>query len=191
MARRTVSIPGRPALGRTKTDPIPVVKTRRMLDIRNLTSLPAGKMCPVAAWPLLREDRLAMTRLRLNLEMMETAELLMNAINVRAMAYLVPNLAFDRFNGIDQLNRSYAGVPEGDAVGATVTPYFKTRTMEAHGVNEVLTILGKHARPGTVINDAYVEAYNAIWNFRVRNRSPDIDERALDDHTLAKCSGGR
>lgn len=175
----------RPHLGRTRTDPIPVARTRRVLDIRNLTSIPAGKMTPVAAWPLLREDRLAMTRLRLNFEMMETAELLMNAVHVRALAYLVPNLAFDRFNGIDQFNRSYTGQPETD--GGVVVPFFKTRVMEAHGLNPILKYLGKHARPGQVINDAYVEAYNEIWNFRVTNRSPDIATRLTTDNTLAKA----
>lgn len=179
------NVSGRPQLGRTRTDPIPVMKSRRGLDVRCLTSFMPGKMVPVYAFPLLREDRLSMSRLRLTFEMMETAELLMNAVTVRAMAYLVPNLAFERFNGIDQLNRSYSKVAEID--GGTVTPYFTTRVMEAHGVNEILTVMGKHARPGQVINDAYVEAYNEIWNFRVTNRSPDIAKRALTDTTLAKA----
>lgn len=178
------NVSGRPALGRTRTDPIPVAQSRRGLDVRVLTSFLPGQMVPVCAIPLLREDRLQ-GRLRLNFEQMETAELLVNAVSVRCLAYLVPNLAFDRFNGIDQLNRSYSKVAETE--GGTVTPYFKTRVMEAHGVNKILTTMGKHARPGQTINDAYVEAYNTIWNFRVRNRSPDIALRALTDTTLAKA----
>lgn len=172
-------------LSRTKTTPIPVPRTRRRLDLRTLTSMPAGKMVPIAAWPLLREDRLSMSRVRLSFEMMETAELLVNAVNVRVLAYLVPNLAFPRFNGIDQLNRSYAGIPDVD--GGAVIPFFKTRVMEAHAVNKVLTSMGKHARPGTVINDAYVESYNLIWNLRAANRSPDIVPRLLDNSSFAKA----
>lgn len=157
----------------------------RRLDIRGLTSLPAGKMVPLVAFPLLREDRLAMSRFRLNFEMLETVEILMNAVNVRVMAYLVPNLAFDRFNGVDQLNRSYMKQPETD--GGTITPYFKTLAAGAHGSNEIMMRMGKHARPGQLVNQAYVEAYNEIWNFRVRNRSPDITPRLVTDTTLAKA----
>lgn len=170
---------------RTRTDPIPVARTRRVLDIRNLTSIPAGKATPVAAFPLLREDRLSMTRLRLNFEMLETAELLMNAINVRVLAYLVPQLAFTRFDGIDALNRSYMGQL---AAGASqVVPYFTTLTQGTHGSNAIHKYLGKHARPGQVVNGAYVEAYNTIYNFRCANRSPDLVERTLVDTTLAKA----
>lgn len=174
-----------PSLARTKTTPIPTARSRRGQDIRVLTSMPAGKMVPLVAFPLLREDRLSMSRLRINFEMMETAELLANAVNIRVLAYLVPNLAFDRFNGIDQLNRSYMKQPETD--GGTVTPFFLSGGAGAHGASAILKYLGKHARAGQIINHAYVEAYNEIWNFRVTNRSPDIAKRSSMDNTLAKA----
>lgn len=168
---------------RMRTDPIPVARTRRGLDIRNLTSFMPGKMVPVAAWPLLREDRMNMSRLRLNFEQMETAELLMNAVNVRAMAYLVPFLAFDRFDGIDALNRSYM---KQMAAGATqVIPFFTQLTQGPHGSNAIHKSMGLHARPGQMVNGGYVEAYNTIWNYRAKNRSPDIPLRTLVDTTLA------
>lgn len=173
----------RPSIGRTRTDPIPVARSQRVLDIRNLTSFMPGKAAPVCAFPLLREDRLAMSRFRINIEQMETAELLMNAVTVRAMAYLVPNLAFDRFDGIDQLNRSYK--KELNAGASQVIPYFTTLTEGAHGSNAIHKCLGKHARPGTQVNGAYVEAYNTIYNFRAKNRSPDLEMRTLVDTTLA------
>lgn len=169
---------------RMKTTPVPVQKSVRRLDCRSLTSMPAGKVVPIYAFPLLREDRLSMSRFRLNFEMMETAELLMNPVNVSVRAYLVPNLAFDRFNGIDQLNRSYMKQPETD--GGVVTPFFQTMAF-ARATNEIMTRLGLHAREGQLINTAYVEAYNQIWNYRVANRSPDIAKRALSDVTLAKA----
>lgn len=173
-----------PSLSRTKTVPIPTTRTNRRLDFRNLTSLPAGKMVPLAAFPLLREDSISFSRLRLSFEMMETVEILMNAINVNVKAYLVPNLAFDRFNGIDQLNRSYMKQPETD--GGAVTPFFTTVAFD-RATMPILTYMGKHARQGQLINSAYIEAYNEIWNFRAANRSPDIAKRLVTDNTLAKA----
>lgn len=168
---------------RMRTTPVPVQRTTRRHDLRVLTSLPAGKMVPLAAVPLLREDSLTRLNARISFEMAETVELLMNAVNVRVMAYLVPKLALDRFSGMDELNRSYEGVPIAD--GASVTPWFTTMEAPAHGANQVLTYMGKHARPGTTINAEYIEVYNQIWNFRAKNRSPDITPRTALDGTLA------
>lgn len=173
-----------PSLRRTKTTPIPVNRSGRTLDLRCMTSMPAGRMVPIAAFNLLREDQLATSRLRINFDMMETVEILMNAVQVNVKAYLVPHLAFDRFgNSMDALNRSYAGEPTVE--GGTVIPYFNTKAGAAAGVDEVLGYMGKHFREGQTINTAYNEAYNVIWNFRAANRSPDITPRALNDVTLA------
>lgn len=163
---------------RMTTTPVPVQRTIRRHDLRVLTSLPAGKMVPLAAIPLLREDSLTRFDARVSFEMMETVEMLMNAVNVTVKAYLVPNLAFDRFSGMDELNRSYEGVAIAD--GATVTPYFETMPVPAGGSKDVpiLRYMGKHAMPGATINTAYIEAYNEIWNFRAKNRSPKITARA-------------
>lgn len=172
----------RPSMNRMTTSPIPVPRTRRNHDIRVLSSLPAGKMVPLAAIPLLREDS-GSGSMRLTFEMMETAEILMNAINVDVKAYLVPNLAFPRFSGMDELNRSYEGIPNQE--GGPVTPYFEFEAAGPHGSNKIHLHMGKHARPTQMVNTAYVEAYNEIWNFRAKNRSPDITLREKGDKTLA------
>ena len=160
---------------RTETRPIAVPRTMRRNSARGITSLPAGMMVPIAAFPLLREDAVRSGRLRFSYESMETAEVLMNAINVDMKAYLVPNLALERFNGsMDQLNLSYEGKPplEGEAL----VPYIETAPFGAHGSNLVYKYLGLHGRPDQLVNTAYLEAYNAIWNFRAKNRSPDLYE---------------
>lgn len=187
MARNTVSFNnGASPLSRTRSQPIPIPRTSRMQDIRVITSFMPGKMVPLACIGLLREDRLRYSRYRISFEMMETAEILMQAVNVNVKAYLVPNLAFERFDGIDQLNRSYQKEPK-ETGGSTVIPFIKTMTMPAHGASEVLTKMGIHAKPGSTVNSAYVEAYNLIWNFRAANRSPDIAPRTMTDQTLAKA----
>lgn len=168
---------------RTKTTPIPVQRTTRNMAARVLTSLPAGKMVPIMAIPLLREDSVTSANYRLAFEMNETVEVLMNAVNVRVMAYLVPKLAFSRFDGMDSLNKSYEGLPPIE--GQPVVPWFKTFPMQDPGVHKVLYYMGKHARKGQLVNTEYLEAYNAIWNFRAKNRSKDIPLRVEDDGTLA------
>lgn len=172
-------------VSRTRTTPIPLSRSQRRIDYRALTSMPAGKVVPIAAFPLLREDALSMSRFRLSFEMMETAEVLANAVNIRVMAYLVPFLAFDRFNGIDQLNRSYQKVAERD--GGSIIPFIETSVAPAHGTHPILKYLGKHAKQGVAINNAYTEAYNVIHNFRAANRSPELAEtpRLKTDTSLA------
>lgn len=166
-----------------KTTPLPVQRTKRMIDIRALTSMPAGKMVPIAAIPLLREDSVSSAQFQMGFEMMETVEVLMNAVHVRTMAYLVPKLALERFDGLDAINKSYSGLPPME--GQPVVPWFEPMVAPAHGANDVFTYMGKHFKPGDAINAEYIEAYNAIWNFRAKNRSPDITLRDRLATTLA------
>ena len=168
---------------RLKTTPIPVQRTTRPSMHRILTSFEPGFMVPVMAMPLLREDSVAGAAFRISFEMKETVEVLMNAVNARVLTYLVPKLAFERFSGMDAINKSYEGIPVED--GGEVVPWFDTMPAPAHGANAILKKMGKHARPGATINSEYVEAYNAIWNFRATQRSPDIAKRTRLDATLA------
>lgn len=169
---------------RTRTQPLVAPRTMRRQSARGLTSLPAGKMVPLAAFPLLREDAVRSGRLRFSFEQMETAEVLMNAIKVRCLAYFVPMLALDRFNGsMDQLNLSYEGRPPVE--GADVVPYIEQVPFGAHGSNDVYRYLGLHGRADQMVNSAYLEAYNQIWNFRAKNRSPDLALRNRLDAGLA------
>lgn len=144
--------------------------------------MPAGKMTPIAAIPMLREDA-ARVRLSISTQMMETADLLINQVNLSVKAYLVPHLAFERFTSVDDLNRSYEGKPARE--GLPVTPYIEHFEADPYAQDEILRYLGKHAKPGSMISTAYHEAYNAIWNFRAANRSPDISERGRLEKTLA------
>lgn len=150
------------------TAPIAVPRTMRMHTARGLTSLPAGKMVPIAAIPLFREDAVRSGRLRFSFESMETAEILMNAINVKVSAYLVPTLALDRFEGsMDQLNRSWEGVA---FKALPVVPFITTHAFGAGGANAIYKYLGLHGRDTQQVNDMYLESYNQIWNFRARNQ---------------------
>lgn len=181
----------RPSLGtnpvglmnRTKTTPIAAQRTTRIKRERVLTSLPAGKMVPLFAVPLLREDSITRAEYRIAFEMNETVEVLMNAVNVRVMAYLVPRLAFERYDGLDSLNKSWAGLPliEGEAV----TPWVQTIPAKAPGEDKIMYYLGKHARTGQLISTDYHEAYNCVWNHRAKNRSKDLTLRTALDDTLA------
>ena len=176
--------PNASSINRMRTQPVVAPRTMRRQSARGITSLPAGKMVPIAAVPLLREDAVKSGRLRFNFEHMETAEILMNAINVRTMAYFVPMLALERFNGsMDQLNLSYEGKPplEGEAV----VPYIEQMAFGEHGANAIFKYLGVHGRADQMVNSAYVEAYNQIWNFRAKNRSPDLALRTRLQSDLA------
>lgn len=162
---------------RMRSTPIPVPKSQRAIDQRVLTTIPAGFITPLVAFPLLREDALTSCRLTFGLELYETVDLLANPVLLNVRAYVVPWLAFERFNGsIDTLNRSYKG--EAEPGGSTVVPWFHSSTgvigPQGAANNEVLFHLGCHQQPGTPYSWAYNEAYNVIVGHRYVNRSPEL-----------------
>jgi len=161
--------------------PVQATQTLRTDNKRVLTSSKAGKIVPLAVVPLLREDRVSRGQMRVRLEMMETAEMLMNAINVTVYAHFIPYLASDRFNGMDQMNRSYAGVPETE--GGSVVEFLPTVTFDP--TQEFWATLGAHAAPLSPVNGFPLEAYNILVNHRRKARSPKLPLRTLYDTTLA------
>jgi hypothetical protein len=190
------------------TAPITVQRSTRRDRGRVLTSADAGKVLPLKYIPMLREDAVKRGRVRVNIEMMETAELLMNGIRVDVMAHYVPMLAFERFNGsMEELNRSYKGET---GIGGTVVPYFEknkfykpsTDTVEVFnswtGVDTgsntdtnayapgFYQIMGLHTQASNH-NSTVVEAYNAIVNHRRKARSASLPLRNPYDHRLAEA----
>lgn len=171
-------------INRMHTAPLNVPRTNRNHRVTAISSFDPGKMAPIFVAPLLREDAVRLGRMRFSFELQETAEILMNPVNVALRAYLVPSLAFERFEGSrDQFDRSYAGQPRVE--GDDVVPFFEKHAMGAHGSNAVYKTLGIHGSPTDQVNTMYLEAYNAIWNFRAKNRSPDIPLRDRLDGDLA------
>ncbi|TLX08082.1 hypothetical protein [Rhizobium sp. MHM7A] len=175
------------SIARTNTTPIPIARSVRQINQIVATSMPAGKMVPVTAFPLLREDTLRNSMIHCKVDLMETAEIIKNGVKCRFMAYFVPFLAFERFNGgMDEFNRSY--MKQNIADGATVTPFFNTMVAGAVGSIPIHKYLGFHAAAADTINTAYIEAYNLIWNFRARNRSETLyqaKKRLMTATTLA------
>jgi hypothetical protein len=142
----------------------------------------------------------------MNVEMMETSEMLMNGVGVTLYAHFVPMLAFDRFNGsMDELNRSYK--KENGAAGSVVPFFEKNKYYEP--ISDVVSIasnphlldtklfnsgsveneifyqtMGIHQQ-ATNFNTTIVEAYNAIVNHRRKARSKSLPLRNAFDHRLA------
>lgn len=176
--------PGRVDINRQRTDALTFPRSMRRHNARAITSLAAGKSAPIFCSGLLREDAIRSGRMRFQFEMMETAEIIMNPINVRVMAYFVPMLALERFQGsMDILNKSYMGEPSVE--GGAVIPYLETHAFGAHGANAIYKSLGLHGRPGQLVNTAYLESYNLIQNFRRKNRSPKLSLRNRLETTIA------
>lgn len=172
-------------VNRMTTQPIKTVRTNRNHPLTVLTSLPPGKMVPIAAVPLLREDS-ASGRARIAVEMHETVEMLMNPVFCTVSAYFVPHLCLERFQGsMDQFNRSYMGQKQTDDPSAVVVPFIETHAYGAHGANAVYKALGLHANPTDQVNTAILEGYNQIWNMRATNRSKEITKRTRLQTDLA------
>jgi len=166
------------------TTPLTPKRSTRIDQKTVITSGNAGKIIPVACIPLLREDGVKRSRMQIATEMMETAETLFNGVNVTVNAHLVPKLAFDRFNGMDDLNRSYQGVPRED--GETPIPFIETHTF-SQAENEFYKTLGMHAQGSATVNRDYIEAYNTVVNFRRKQRSSSLSMRTMTDTSLAQA----
>jgi hypothetical protein len=165
-----------------KSTPLQPDMTLRTVPLKGATSLQPGKNVPVAATPLLREDRVNRGQMRLQIDAAEMVRTPMNAIGVTAMVHFVPYLAFERFeNSLDRLNRSYKGEP--DKAGGDLVPFINTVAYDRDAA--FWKTLGIHAVQGAAVNDAYLEAYNTLWNYRAAARSKHITERTLQDTTLA------
>lgn len=174
-------------INRLTAAPLRTARTVRQHPLSIGTSMVAGKCVPLAAIPLFREDALSANDITVKCEMMESHELLMNNVNLRVTAYVVPKQAFDRFQqSRDQLDRSYMGQPQID--GGAVIPYFETQTLAANlSNNPLMKAMGMHGNTGQVINTDYIEAYNQIINMRRRNRSPNLAKRTRLDTSLAEA----
>lgn len=173
------------ATNHTNTNPVNTRKTRRMHNLRVMTSVKAGKLMPVAVIPLLREDSLNGV-IHVGVEQQETVEILMNNVDVVMQAWLVPTLADqERFRTMDDVILAYNG--ESRKEGEPVVPFIERIAMGARGTNPVLDVLGKHAKPTDMVNAFYNVAYNLIYNHRAANVSDKIQRRPRLTKTLAQA----
>ena len=187
--------------------PITVQKSMRKARGRVLTSGDAGKILPLKYEWLHREDGVQSGKIRVNVEMMETSEMLMNGVGVTCYAHFVPMLAFDRFNGsMNELNASYK---KENGVAGSVVPFFESNKIYNTSSSSVFAVtdpagidtsytgsswhadefygtMGIHTQ-ASVYNTTIVEAYNAIVNFRRKARSKSLPLRNAFDHSLAEA----
>lgn len=176
-------------------------RTRRTDTARILTSGDVGKILPIKMIPLFREDAVQNGRVRITVEMMETAEMLANSVMVEAQAHFVPFLAFSQFNGIDSFNRSYMKEAESD--GSTINFFEKNKFFDGSsvltiadkpdfdtdnrwGLAQFYQTLGLHHNENN-INNSYVQSYNAVVNHRLEARSKNLPTRNEFDHNLAEA----
>jgi hypothetical protein len=180
--------------------PVSFSRTKRMQKGRVLTSGDAGKIIPIKADPCLREEGFS-GNINIDVEMMETSEKPVNAIVAKAMTYYVPFLAFEQFNGsIEELNRSYS--KENGIAGSQVSFFEKNKYYNGssvvtdstptdmdtgdNGRAEFYGTMGIH-HGAADMNNAYVQAYNAIVNHRRKARSASLATRNEFDHNLAEA----
>lgn len=180
----SMALPAQTTPDNYRTTPQQYAPTVRTDFKRVLTTGFGGKFLPVAAIPLLREDRLQASTFRFGFQMAETAQMLMNPVRVAVHAWFVPKLAFERYGDRGILNRSYLKQAEKDG---EVVPWFQPVDywQAANTPHPVYRAMGLHAPAGEQVNSDYVEAYNAIWNYVAEQASPSIAKRGATDPSLA------
>lgn len=180
--------------------PVAFQRTKRASKGRVLTSGDAGKILPIKADPILREEGFN-GNINIDVEMMETSEKPVNAIIAKACTYFVPYLAFEQFNGsIEELNRSYS--KENGIAGSQVDFFEKNKYYNGssvvtdstptdmdtgdNGRAEFYGTMGIH-HGAADMNTSYVQAYNAIVNHRRKARSASLATRNEFEHDLAEA----
>lgn len=180
-------------VNRMKTTPVKFPRSKRNHAIGKITSVKPGVCAPIAAIPLFRMDgvggrkgadrKWSSSRINFAIEMAETKDRIANKVRARVTAYVVPWLAFERFNGSrDEMDKSYAGE---QGLAGQVIPFIETHKAGAYGSSPFYKTLALHGNPGRDMNTMYLEAYNLIWNYRAKNRSAGITPRVRLDETLA------
>lgn len=161
-------------IARTNTAPLDGPRSLRALNVMVGTTIPAGKVTPLAAFMILREDTLRSSKLIAKVDIMEAVEAVRNGIKVRFQTWFVPWLAFERFDGgMDELNRAYTKT--AGANGGAITSFFNTGVLgSAASAVPIHRYLGEHHTATDVINYQNIEAYNAIINHRLKNRSATL-----------------
>lgn len=164
--------------------PIATQRSVRGDKLRALTSCDPGKVVPLGYTWLNREDEVRRGQIEVSIEMDQTVKPLVNGVNARIYAHLVPHSAMERFmGGMDTFNRSYRGVEEPST--SAVIPFFKQMKFDRDA--PFWKVTGTQWPQDADINDAPVEAYNTLVNWRRRARSTKITERSLLDTTLAEA----
>lgn len=174
---------------RMKTEPIPVVRQHRPVTVRTFTTFDPGLRVPVVGFGLLQGDS-ASGRLNVAVEMHETHEVLFNRMFARFSAWFIPGPANNRFmRNMSFYERSAEGVAKTDEDGDTVIPFIETHTMPAT-VPPIYRAMGIAAKTGTALSTCYIEGYNQVVNYVNRNLSKSIEDREVDDTTLAPAVWG-
>ena len=158
--------PYQPDAPRLRRTPIAHQRFLRPMQAGVVTSSMGGKLVPLTAIGLQREDGMRMSRFAVNVQMFETASMLINPVRITARAYFVPKLALDRFKDMGNIDRSYNNEPEVDGL---VTPWFE---QAPDGVTELETHLGLH---DATRNSDIIESYNQIWNHLATHTSPSLE----------------
>lgn len=168
----------------TMVQPIPIPRNVYAREVKGLTSGRAGKIIPLMAGMIKREDGLKASRLSVKIEADEMVEAIMNGQGVRVQVTLVPFPAFERFGSLDAFNWAYMGVPNTHT--GVVAPLFQM----VPTVGEFWNTLGVHAPldGGTrKANSMALEAYNAYVNWRYSMVSKRLAARTALDTTLARA----
>lgn len=174
--------------GRMSTEPVPVVRQTRSFPLRGVTTLKAGRIMPIAAYNVLREDS-SQGRVPVAVEMRETEELLVNKVWLRLTSAFIPHSALQRFEKNPTfVQKSYQG--EAPMEGKTVIPYIQTHIYGTAGANAVYKTLGLFAPATAEVNTSYLESYNEFVNYVAMNRSKSLDQREPLDSTLAPAFWG-
>lgn len=169
-------------MARQSTTTVRYDRTLRRDNNNTKTSARAGVVVPIGYAPLLRGDSAA-GRISVDLLLKEMPKPLQNAVIARFQAWFVPRSSLPYFSGRDEFMHSYQG-EDVKALGvADRTPpaFFDTETgtteIATLAASELYTTMGIHLTPATPVNLDLVDAFNLVYNFRLKSYTSKLARR--------------
>lgn len=170
-------------MSRQNLAPIQFNRTRRVDNDSLMTSGRAGKVVPVGFIPLFRGDS-ASGYVSVQFDLADMPKPILNAVVANVQAWFVPKSALPQFGGYDEFIASYSGETIKNYPTGTRTPpqfFLKSGTTGAALTNllksTVLTSVGLHAVTGKAVNYDYLDAFTAVYNFRLEAHSSKLPKR--------------
>lgn len=176
-------------MARQQTSPVTFNRTTRRDRSITMTSGRAGKVVPVAYFPVLNGDA-GSGRVGIDIELGEMPRPLLNGVFANVQAWLVPKCAHPQFAGYDDYMHARLGTDIKTLGAADRTPpaFFTTLTgadLTTVANSELFKALGVHLSSGQDINTDLIDAFNLIYNFRLAAHSSKLTRREYASENLA------
>jgi len=177
-------------MARQSTAPVQFNRSIRTDEGVLMSSGRAGLVIPVGYAPVLRGDSVA-GRISVDLNLAEMPRPLLNAVFANVQAWFVPKSIHPQFAGMDEFYASYAGEPIKTVGQPDRAPpaffHYNSSFNTFFPTSPFAQTLGIHTVSGDTLNTDLVDAFVAIYNFRLAAHSSKLARKDYTAENVANA----